>query len=260
MLRPPAEQEGLRLIACLDGVEGQHWRDEQLVASRWWPRSPDAKLWKQFERDCGVVEGGVTVPMIEQIPLSDDPWATLVSAQSDDGQVQGIEPTVYLVLGLLGSLATVYFGLAEYQLTTAIQSRQSQLAAIERAAKPVFEAREAAVKSAARIQAIDSLSPYPGPLVLMAAIVEALGDVPAEAREWELDGERLRVVLNFPAATLAASTLVDLLEKSGYFADVQGLAMAEPKQLGLVMRVLPLRSGAQTDTLEQQGGVNAAAH
>jgi len=49
LAREPME-EGERLIACLEGVEGQIWTRGILIASRWWPDEPSEREWSLFLR------------------------------------------------------------------------------------------------------------------------------------------------------------------------------------------------------------------
>jgi len=53
LLHPPL-LSGLRLVACLDGVEGQLWQEQRPVHSRWWPETPSATEWLNFQRDAGI--------------------------------------------------------------------------------------------------------------------------------------------------------------------------------------------------------------
>ena len=42
--------EGARLVRCIDGFEGQVWREGALTSSRWWPEQPTARDWQNFMR------------------------------------------------------------------------------------------------------------------------------------------------------------------------------------------------------------------
>src|SRR5258708_6074462 len=55
--RPLAD--GTRLVACLDGVEGQVWRNRSLMASRWWPSLPAAVEWQRFQRSAGLASASL---------------------------------------------------------------------------------------------------------------------------------------------------------------------------------------------------------
>lgn len=39
----PSKEDGFRLVECLEGYEGQYWKDGMITASRWWPELPDAR-------------------------------------------------------------------------------------------------------------------------------------------------------------------------------------------------------------------------
>ncbi|MEM7020556.1 MAG: hypothetical protein AAF512_24840, partial [Pseudomonadota bacterium] len=43
-------ENGARLVECLEGIEGQVWREGALVGSRWWPTPPPVKTWQRFLR------------------------------------------------------------------------------------------------------------------------------------------------------------------------------------------------------------------
>ncbi len=53
LARMPAA-DGVRLVGCLEGVEGEVRVDGALVASRWWPAPPSADEWAFFLRGAGA--------------------------------------------------------------------------------------------------------------------------------------------------------------------------------------------------------------
>jgi hypothetical protein len=44
---------GLRLVRRSGGFEAQHWRENELHHSRWFPVAPDLAQWQNFARGCG---------------------------------------------------------------------------------------------------------------------------------------------------------------------------------------------------------------
>jgi hypothetical protein len=48
-----APDEGLRLVQRSSGFEAQHWRDHELLHSRWFAVAPDLTEWQRFARGCG---------------------------------------------------------------------------------------------------------------------------------------------------------------------------------------------------------------
>ncbi|GAK33525.1 hypothetical protein AQ1_01415 [alpha proteobacterium Q-1] len=45
---PAGNQPALRLIRCIDGVEGQIWDGRDLKTARWWPQAPGSLAWQAF--------------------------------------------------------------------------------------------------------------------------------------------------------------------------------------------------------------------
>lgn len=54
-----APSSGFILRACLEGVEGQLWAGNELVASQWWPSVPEPQDWALFKRSCGSTDNSV---------------------------------------------------------------------------------------------------------------------------------------------------------------------------------------------------------
>src|SRR5208283_5460615 len=69
--------DGLHLIDCAEGVEGQRWADGELKASRWWPEPPSREQWLDFQRAGGVVvETARDPPGIQQPVWRGRPWTS----------------------------------------------------------------------------------------------------------------------------------------------------------------------------------------
>jgi len=47
---------GVRLVQCIEGVEGQVWQDGILQASRWWAACPDGGEWRLFLRSARIAQ------------------------------------------------------------------------------------------------------------------------------------------------------------------------------------------------------------
>lgn len=240
LLRAP-HQEGLRLTRCLEGVEGQYWQDAQLVASRWWPQSPKAEDWLSFQRDCGVpAEQQQAAIVLRDLPLLVQPWSKISNLAGSTGELPLAELASYGALLLLLGLATVYFGLQHFQIKSAISNGTVELAALKKKAAPLFDAREAALGSLARLKAIYALERYPQPLALMAMVAKVLPKDGAFVREWEMTDNQLRLTVNSPNLNIAGTTYVEALEKTGALSDVKIITNADPKLMSFVMSVLPL--------------------
>jgi hypothetical protein len=241
LLRAPLSA-GLRLIKCLDGVEGQYWQDAQLIASRWWPQRPDEQAWLSFQRDCGIAsEQQETTSVLQALPLQLRPWIKIATASGATDDLPLAEVALYGVLTLVLGVATVVLGMQYYQIERAIAQRNSDLVAIKGKAGPVFAARESALSALTRLKSIDAIEPYPQPLVLMAALAETLPkDSGAFVREWDMTGNRLKVAIKSPDANIAGADYVQALEKTGRFGDIQIITDADPKTTGFSMTIRPL--------------------
>jgi hypothetical protein len=246
LLRAPL-QTGLRLLKCLDGIEGQLWQDARLVASRWWPQSPNQQEWLSFQRDCGISaeqqEAQKSTATVQVLPLLAEPWARIASQAGSTDDMPAIEMALYALMLLALGLATVIMGLQHYQTERAIAARVDELATIKHKAASIFAARETALNAVARLKSIAAIEPYPEQLVLMVAVAEALptGEAGGGAyvREWDMTGNRLKISVGAIDANVPGATYVQALEKTGLFANIQIVTSSDPKTMGLSMEVLP---------------------
>jgi len=251
MLRAPLEN-GLRLLKCLDGVEGQYWQDGQLVASRWWPQKPDDHGWLAFQRDCGVpADAQQTAKTVQDLPLLAQTWGKIALPGGSADDISIAETAFYGVMALGLGVTTVVLGLQHHQIAHAIDLRANELATIKKKAGDVFSARESAMNTLARIKSIDAIEPFPQPLVLMEALAESLPkDEGVFVREWDMTGAHLKVTISSPGANIVGANYVQALEKTGRFTDIQIVTDVDPKTTSFSMTIPPLDS-AKPDELSQ---------
>ncbi len=50
---PAHEQNGIRIIRCIEGFEAQYWQGGTLLNSHWWRAEPDTNAWLKFQRATG---------------------------------------------------------------------------------------------------------------------------------------------------------------------------------------------------------------
>lgn len=50
---PVPEQDGMRILRCIEGFEAQYWKGSMLLNSHWWIIEPDADTWLKFQRTTG---------------------------------------------------------------------------------------------------------------------------------------------------------------------------------------------------------------
>src|SRR5260370_4399122 len=74
-------EDGLHLVGCLEGVEGQFWAEGELKASRWWAEAPTPDQWLEFVRATGMV-----VHALPEVPLPEQPvWGSRAWSNSGAG-------------------------------------------------------------------------------------------------------------------------------------------------------------------------------
>lgn len=191
VLHPPLV-EGLRSVRCLDGVEGQHWREGVLWDSHWWPEAPELLCWQRFQRSCGGVAGAL--PKIEEPEWLPAPWGRRQQALMLDSGYQ--RAGLLAVLAVLGFLVFWQIGVL-WKWQRANQELQVRLAASRDAAEPVLKLREQALADREVAERLARLNAYPGQLELMMRIGDALAGVKPNPRflEWRYNPGTLEVVV-----------------------------------------------------------------
>ena len=245
--------EGLRLVRCLEGFEGQRWQAWSLLASRWWPALPTAQEWLGFLRGSAVPpEAQIETPAAVDLPWQPRPWASVSTATERDGALSTWEPWAHAALLLLLAVPAALLATRELQLHLGSARLEQQIVALRQTASPLAQAREAALATLQRLKAIEDLQRFPDALRVMATVADAM---PAEGvllREWELADGSLRLTFASAGAPIAGTEHVAALEKTGLFEDVTMIALADPRQMGFAMRLRGLRA------LHEPGATGAA--
>ena len=241
LLRPPGG-DGVRLVRALDGIEAQHWQGGSLVASRWWPQAPDVEAWTAFQRDCGVAAHLQQGPP-EPVALNwlAFPWARTETSGAADNSLNVWEQAVHLALLLSVAVALTVMTVREVQIARALKLSQQQLDDLKHASAPLQKARDDALAALARMAQIDSLQRYPSPLLMMAAIAQALPAQGASLREWEMADGKLKLLVVTPGANITGSEVAAALEKTRLFTGVKLVTQADPQQIGFAMDLRSLR-------------------
>ncbi|MBK5920868.1 hypothetical protein CCR80_07460 [Rhodothalassium salexigens] len=169
VMAPGGAASGARLVCCLDGVEGQVWRDGVLRVSRWWRSRPAPGDWQAFLKAAGLgFEAGQPAP-----PPETPAWRAQPVV---DGSVRDWAPALVRARAL--SLAAIVLAApAAYQ---AVQWGQGawRAAAAERAlaerreaARPLLAARR---DSLAALRAIEAEAALGDEALLVRSLLEAV--------------------------------------------------------------------------------------
>ncbi|MCX2865118.1 hypothetical protein OOZ63_25140 [Paucibacter sp. PLA-PC-4] len=214
--------EGLRLVECLVGYEGQAWRDGVLMASRWWAQIPEASDWQTFVRQSrlGAMDGSALsefVPSLERLSWL-KPSRPVRRADQWADVAQGNERL------LMGAVAVVLVAITASVAHDGWDSRQSShdarnaLNAIKEEASPLLMAREKALAAADQSAALIRQMTAPLPLDVMDQLARLLPKG-VTLKEFDLAQLSLRVALELPADVTRAR-VVNELESGGWFTQV----------------------------------------
>ena len=189
--------DGLHLIRCAEGFEGQFWSDGELTASRWWAQAPSREQWIEFQRGTGVQPLG-DAPLLE-VPL----WRRRRWTDSGEGLSHGIErrSREVVVAGLALLLAGYgYFGGALAHHATALADLQSRVEQAERQAAPARIERDRALANLEFLDNYTKLNPYPPQLALFARVAEKLPQNGARITAWSYQRGELQFTVFSPSA------------------------------------------------------------
>lgn len=190
-LVPAPQEDGVRLFALREGVEGQSWSVGQLVASRWWPDVPSQADWHRFLRATGLSVSG-EVPEVQQLTLAAMPWGSdhgrfrWSTAQIEAAVWRSVVVVVGAVLGWQLAAATVW--------SLAIMVQEYRLDAVRADSAPLIAAREQAESAKQRLLALHGQVDAPSDLALIAEVRRAIPS-PARVQSWTREADRLRVEL-----------------------------------------------------------------
>lgn len=228
---------GLRLIRNLQGVEAQYWQDDRLLQSRWWKEVPGAAEWLAFQRDIGLAGESrqPDAPPPQALELHHTPQLS----SSAGSEVAGWrdERIVYALLALTLFTPTAWIGAKLIKSELAQRTVLAAATGLERKALPQFNAREQALRAAARSRALNELDPYPSQLELMARVASALPKGATSLKEWDSRDGKLKIVLVIQNDAFSSSALVGALQKAGGFENVQVAPGNDPKVLAINMDV-----------------------
>ena len=229
-------QEGLRLVRCIDGFEGQFWQQSMLEQSRWWPHMPSAEEWLMFQRDCSLApeKQQAAPPAADSMALGRQPWLGVSSLE-----VSAIEPGERLALACAAMLLLVpslWYGAGLYKLEKRAQEHEATLEMLREQAEPISMARGQALDYLARIRELEAIRPHPEQLVVLSRLAESLPNDGSFIRLWDFQGGKLKIVLA-STGDIAAAPLIDALQKAGVFLNVTAQSGTASNVLALQMEV-----------------------
>ncbi|MDM8564196.1 hypothetical protein QUF74_00925 [Candidatus Halobeggiatoa sp. HSG11] len=170
VLHPCPADDTVRLINCLDGVEGQVWQTGLLKGSRWWSTVPSQKEWINFQRTNGLTVNP-ELPTIVQDKFLTRPWGRN-KVNFNTGILQ--EPMLIMV-GI-----AIFSVLLTWQVTNIVkwkyktQQLQVQIDELSDQISPILTARNQAIADKQLAEKLLVLNASPSQLKLMEIINKQL--------------------------------------------------------------------------------------
>lgn len=239
LLHPPLSS-GLRLVNCLDGVEGQLWQEQKLTHSRWWPSSPSAVDWLNFQRDAGLTpDQGLSgeIPALQTVEWLKQPWAKSSVLGRGGDTALAHEAWIVAGIGLLLAAFTTWNGIELIKTRQATDELKSALEAATEKARPLFEARRQALDAQARIENLRAIDPYPPQIALMAEVARQMPNDHFYLKDWDYQSGKLKFTIA-SSSQLSSSFLVKKIQDIAWFKNVQATPGTDPTVLTLTMETL----------------------
>jgi hypothetical protein len=266
LLRKPAP-DGAHLVRCIDGVEGQIWREGWLYASRWWPAPPNGHDWRLFLHASATSADDLAKaepPELLVLPRVGKSCLTLQALDGSNAQMRGLEGRLMALGGLAVVVGATALSRQALELHQAIERAELATASLRQSTAVVLASRDQALAKAAQAKQMAAWLTEVQPIEVLVHLSEMIGKSGAQIKEMDLTGSKLRLGLQLsPQATRAG--LVKDLQAGGWFKSVaevrdttsRGLVVMEMVVDGL--RPPPTKSVAQVAARAAQNFPPASA-
>ena len=195
VLHPPLDN-GARLVATIDGFEGQVWRNRQLIASRWWPRRPEASEWTGFLRASRVFEASADIPApldpVEFLdrPVNAQPYTALLD------RLRAINWRDMTALALVFVVVPSLFFFGQWaHLSLTKQSLTAEVASLSEQTAEISAARQSAQNASNELTAYAASLNRNHPAALLASVSEELAQFSIRLEAFEQTDNRLTLNL-----------------------------------------------------------------
>ena len=166
---------GARLVQGLSGFEGQIWIDKNIVASRWWPKSPAPQQWDTFMRAAQEELGPLSIPLP---PAAKVPWRDDISGLSlDKDQIaHWISPrNIAAIMATALICGYTYIGGQYVRETLALSKAETQTASLSEETEMILSQRRRALANMRYARQYDSLGQNDELLQAISALSSVLG-------------------------------------------------------------------------------------
>jgi len=232
--RAPGSNE-TRLIACIDGIEGQIWRGGFLLTSRWWGTTPQLQDWIAFlrsVRDIGDTQNAAR-PTEVTLPLLDAPW-TSGMATLDNALELFDTPRSRAWLAAAAAALPIFLAtqwMAVVFAGAGLDAEQARLMVTSSSARAERDSMIANLDAIDRLLLLDR---RPTQFEILARVGIVLADTPVKIVDWTFDIEALEISLE-SQTELEATRYIEMFEGDPMFESVSKRSVPQPLILRLRM-------------------------
>ena len=237
-LLPPIS-DGVQMVRCLEGVDGQYWRGGALVASRFWDEPPVRGEWLNFLRGAGVPpeQQRLVQPTCGDLPDWSNPGGLrMVSLETLAGRETLWEHALAGALLLALLVPGAWLLRRDRWLNEETQSIAIRSAALSAEAAPLLESRRRFQEDEQTTKAILSVTTHPNALTLLAYLERTLLAGGGILRDVEWRESHLKVTVS-PTSRASRLGLVKALEKDGWLLAAHEASDSLPDLLMLEARL-----------------------
>jgi hypothetical protein len=236
-LRPPFEN-GPRLVAAIDGFEGQVWQDGFLAFTRWWPRAPSQLEWGMFLRAAGtqLPPQGAAVPAPSRTDFLDLPWQR---QEGLGGAWMAFEEPRYAAAAAIVLLAPFVYLSVEY-LTLAVANARvtNAIETLSIETQGIRKLRSEALANLDQVEDYLSLEVYPSQFEILTLALGLLQNMNIKIPEWTYDFGQLSFTMRSDRE-MDPTFFITAFERSGFFANVTATRTGQDGHMRMRMDVLP---------------------
>ncbi len=189
----PRKSDGVHLQACREGFELQHWQEDVLRDTFWFPERPDQGRIDWFCRRRGVADGirGEAAASA----MAAEPWSGTVSVRE---WLRANERPLALALLATLMLVLVWQEVRVWKMGYLGEAAATELAQMEEELAPALNARNELVRLRARNEALADILNQPSQARIMGLVDQALPGDSARFHQWRYQQGELRVTVEDP--------------------------------------------------------------
>ena len=230
---PPEDGQGVRLLICRNGLEGQVWRDNVLLASRWWSKVPESSQWLAFTRSAGISQD-MQQPEPMQLSRLTVPWGKAVDLEG-----RGPWQWEVWILRLLPPLAAIVLGWqlgVIYQLEKAATDYEERHAQQSQQHEAILQQRSEFDNHLERINVLRGLWHSPSQLELLHTALNLMPGGTMDIVEWDFQAGSLGLVIQ--GDRLDPTNLVKAYSIPDWSDDVRVDKARQPNSMKVSIRIV----------------------